>query len=120
MDFEYRLTLFDTLILCRFYRDYYLWEELEKILEYVTGLSLDKAALQETASRVSDLVRWFNIREGLTAADDTLPKRFFREKVEGGRGITEEELLLMRRDYYRLRRWSDDGKPLRPPPVPIL
>jgi aldehyde:ferredoxin oxidoreductase len=32
IDFEDRLNIFDTLILCRFYRDLYSWEELEKTI----------------------------------------------------------------------------------------
>ena len=32
IDFEERLTLFDALILCRFCRDLYPWEELEHMI----------------------------------------------------------------------------------------
>ncbi len=116
LDYEDRLTLFDTLIVCRFYRDYYQWDELAQMLGLITGDEYDKQRLADTASRVSDLVRWFNIREGLTAEDDTLPKRFYREKLEGVQGITEDELLYMRREYYRLRGWDEEGRPMRPPP----
>jgi aldehyde:ferredoxin oxidoreductase len=37
IDFEDRCTLFDTLILCRFYRDLYPWEELGKMIALTTG-----------------------------------------------------------------------------------
>lgn len=116
MDFESRLTLFDTLVLCRFYRDFYLWDELGTIVRTATGLDADRARLNRVALDVADLVRWFNIREGLTVDDDVLPRRFYREKLDGGQGITEEELRLMRADYYRLHGWDPEGRPLSAPP----
>jgi len=110
IDFEDRLTLFDTLILCRFYRDMYLWDELATIIGTVTGSSEDKGSLTMRAATVSNLVRHFNIREGLTIDDDTLPQWFYRHSLEKG-SITEEELTKMRADYYRLRNWDEKGRP---------
>ncbi len=117
MDFESRLTLFDTLILCRFYRDFYLWDELGTIIRTATGITADRSRLNRVALDVADLIRWFNIREGLTSDDDVLPRRFYREKLEGGQSITEEELLLMRADYYRLHGWDSAGRPSSAPPL---
>ena len=45
IDFEDRLTLFDTLILCRFYRDLYPWEALREMLKALTGIDEDIAGL---------------------------------------------------------------------------
>ena len=75
LDFEDRLTVFDTLVLCRFYRDLYPWEVLEEIVSAVTGLPADRNALGAVASEISTLVRRFNLREGMSAADDRLPPR---------------------------------------------
>ena len=111
MDFENRITLFDTLVLCRFYRDFYLWDELATIINTATGLPADKARLTRIAMDTADLIRLFNIREGLTSADDVLPARLYREKLEGDRGLTEEELLYMRREYYALHGWDEEGRP---------
>ncbi len=111
IDFESRCTLFDCLILCRFYRDFYPWEELGKVIALTTGLEMDKGELAELAARVTDNTRRFNIREGLTVEDDRLPRRFVKEKLADGRGITEDELLIMVRDYYRLRGWDENGIP---------
>ncbi|MFH2114513.1 MAG: aldehyde ferredoxin oxidoreductase family protein [Spirochaetota bacterium] len=111
MDFELRATLFDTLVLCRFYRDFYLWDELAIIIGTATGLPADRASLTRIAMDTADLIRLFNIREGLTPDDDVLPARLYREKLEGDRGITEEELLYMRREYYALHDWNEAGRP---------
>lgn len=111
IQYEDRLTVFDTLILCRFYRDLYLWEELGTIIECTTGLKLDEQGLRMMASRVVDDTRRFNLREGLTPTDDTLPRRFYDEPLDSGHMITEEELLQLRSDYYRLRGWDEQGNP---------
>ena len=37
IDYEDRATLFDSLILCRFFRDFVLWEELQMLIEATTG-----------------------------------------------------------------------------------
>jgi len=111
LDFEDRCTLFDTFILCRFYRDFYPWEELSALVSMATGTNLSKAALSETAARVTDLTRRFNLQEGLTSADDFLPNRLLTEKLPDGSGITEAELTQLVKDYYRLRGWNEKGIP---------
>lgn len=111
LDFEDRCTLFDCLVLCRFYRDFYPWEELSKIVELTTGEHREKADLQRIASLVVDGARRFNLREGLTTADDRLPRRLLEEPLEDGRRITEEEMTLLVQDYYRLRGWNSQGIP---------
>lgn len=96
----------------RFYRDFYQWDELGEILRLCTGLQLDKSGLQRVARTVTDQVRRFNLREGLTAAHDWLPDRFFDEPLpETGAVLHREELERMRSDYYRLRGWTAEGIP---------
>ena len=111
VDFEDRLTLMDTLILCRFYRDMYPWNRLGEIIEMTTGLKQDKAALRERAAEISTLIRCFNIREGLKPEDDNLPKRFYKENLKTGHRIKKEELVTMLQDYYNLRGWHKNGLP---------
>jgi aldehyde:ferredoxin oxidoreductase len=111
LDFEDRLTIFDTLVLCRFYRDVYPWEELETAIRLVTGLPSSKAELRRVASRIADQTRRFNLREGLLPEDDRLPKRLHREALPSGHSFPEEELETMLADYYRLRGWDERGVP---------
>ena len=107
IDFEDRHTLFDSLILCRFFRDLYPWEKLSLLIKGSTGMDLDKRQLQKLASNISNKVREFNLREGMSAAADTLPKRFFEEKLgDSGKVLLKPELDRMVSDYYRLRGWS--------------
>jgi aldehyde:ferredoxin oxidoreductase len=114
LDFENRLVLHDMLILCRFYRDIYPWEELSRIIFVTTGMDLDRKALNRMASLVVDSTRIFNLREGLKAPDDLLPERFFTEPV-GEHKQTLDRAAFQRslREYYRQRDWSEEGIPTR-------
>jgi aldehyde:ferredoxin oxidoreductase len=111
VDFENRLNIFDTLILCRFYRDLYSWAELEKTIALATGLPASREELEKIAVRVTDMTRQFNIREGLLAADDRLPERLHREKLPDGRSLAADEMEYLLQDYYRLRGWDTEGVP---------
>jgi aldehyde:ferredoxin oxidoreductase len=113
-DFEDRCTLFDCLILCRFYRDFYTWEELGRLISLTTGMELDQPGLAALAARVTDSTRRFNLREGLTREDDRLPKRFLKECLEDGQTVQPEEIDTLVSDYYRLRGWDDQGVPRDP------
>jgi aldehyde:ferredoxin oxidoreductase len=114
VDFEDRLTLFDALILCRFFRDLYPWEYLGETLQGVTGIKADKKKLKELSANISNIVRTFNVREGLKQEDDRLPNRLYREALKGGHRISEAEVKRMVSDYYRLRGWDDKGNPKTP------
>lgn len=113
IDFEDRCTLFDSFILCRFFRDLYPWEELSKILYLVTGFKYEKTDLQQIAADIKDNTRRFNLREGLTSADDTLPERIFTNKLETGENITKQELQTLVTEYYKQRGWNTRGVPLQ-------
>ena len=111
IDFEDRHTLFDTLVLCRFYRDLYPWEMISRIVRVTTGLDLDKKGLQKLAGGITAGARRFNLREGLTLQDDSLPERLHKEPLEKGQIITRGELDRLRSDYYSLRGWNRNGEP---------
>ena len=82
-----------------------------------TGLKADQSALQQKAAEISNLVRRFNFREGLTPEDDNLPRRLYKETLKTGHQITESELNAMRQEYYRLRGWDKDGLPVKQPDI---
>ena len=111
IDYEDRLNIFDTLVLCRFYRDLYPWEELETILYRVTGQPSAKKDLIKVARYIVNMTRVFNLREGLQSKDDRLPRRITREVLPSGKSISADEMEYMLQDYYRLRSWSEAGVP---------
>ena len=107
VDYEDKMTLFDALILCRFYRDLITWKDLQEVIKSSCGLSLNKKNLKTTASGIINLARAFNQREGVTKKDDKLPRRFFREVLQGTeKTIQHEDLEFMLKEYYQLRGWN--------------
>jgi aldehyde:ferredoxin oxidoreductase len=111
VDFEDRLNIFDTMIFCRFYRDLYPWDELREVIGATTGMKLKEDDLRGIARNISDGTRTFNIREGLTRDDDTLPRRFFEEPIEEGKIMRREDFDRLLEEYYELRGWDKQGVP---------
>ena len=111
-EWEDRLTIFDTLILCRFYRDLYQWKELSTILKATTGMELNSEKMRSIAGAITDNTRRFNLREGLTLKEDRIPRRFFREVLpETQKVITENQMEQLITDYYKERGWNEKGEP---------
>jgi aldehyde:ferredoxin oxidoreductase len=107
VDYEDKMTLFDALILCRFYRDLITWKDLQEIIKSTCNLSLKKKELKAMASGIANLARAFNQREGMTKKEDKLPRRFFREVLqETGKTIQPKDLEVMLKEYYQLRGWD--------------
>lgn len=111
VDVEDRMTIFDTFVLCHFYMQYYSWNKLGTLIHAMTGIKASKETLRKKAASISDLVRKFNLREGLLTTDDSLPKRFYEKQENSDAVITEEEMQSMLKNYYRLRGWDAEGRP---------
>jgi len=89
--------------------------DFAEYLNVVTGLNYTGQDLIERAEMIETLIRRVNIREGMTAEDDSLPKRILEEShPEGptkGKIIGLDNFLRMRLEYYALRGWDDEGVP---------
>jgi aldehyde:ferredoxin oxidoreductase len=63
-------------------------------------------------------MRVYNLREGLSADDDTLPHRFFDEAIRmpgerwHGAVLDRERFLAAIQTYYRMMGWDRGGRPL--------
>ena len=112
VDSEEQYVLMDSLILCRFYRDMVGWEEMGNLIYATTDLKFDKAELKKIGANTIDTTRRFNIQEGVTRKDDTIPKRFFKEGLGPDKKVIDQERLYkMVTEYYRLRGWDESGVP---------
>ncbi len=66
----------------------------------------------EVGERIWNMERDFNLRAGLTAADDTLPKRLLKDAARTGPAKGRvNDLDKMLPEYYEQRGWSNDGVP---------
>ena len=74
----------------------------------------DLKRLNETGERIWNLERQFNLAAGLTAKDDTLPKRILEEPAPSGvaKGLVSG-LKTMLPEYYAQRGWSAEGRPTK-------
>lgn len=64
--------------------------------------------------RINNMIRLFNIREGMTAADETLPKRLLNEVPTEGPAAgkrLKEDFLKMKKKYYEICGWDENGVP---------
>jgi hypothetical protein len=69
---------------------------------------------KQIAALANHLARTFNVREGLTAADDTLPERLFQPLESGafaGVAIPRDEFQEAVALYYQMRGWNSNGCP---------
>jgi aldehyde:ferredoxin oxidoreductase len=68
----------------------------------------------KTVERGITLSRIFNLREGFSDKDDTLPKRFFTTSSIGplkDKKIESEEHYSAKKAYYQMLGWDEKGIP---------
>ncbi len=82
------------------------------MLSVVTGVTISSTELLKIGERIWNLERLYNIREGLTRKDDSLPPRLTTESFSSGHSkgrVVDLDPLLD--NYYKIRGWSPDGVP---------
>jgi len=89
--------------------------EILDLVNSATGFKYKNVdELLRVGNRISNLVKVFNLREGFTRKDDTLPYRLLKEPLPSGPCKGEVvKLEPMLKEYYRLRGWDLKGRPTR-------
>ena len=73
----------------------------------VTGLSFTADELYSVGERIINIERLFNLREGMTSADDMLPPRYLKEALKDGAAKGKKvPLKEMLAEYYMVRDWD--------------
>ena len=108
--------VFDALPLCKFmpFCDMISGQEIVNLVNAIMGTEHTRESLVEIGERLIALKRAFNMRCGLTKADDRLPKRMVTPAPdgEGKHGAVPIDALL--KDFYEAAGWDPDtGKPTR-------
>jgi aldehyde:ferredoxin oxidoreductase len=107
--------LMDSLILCRFLRGVFddRLAAMSEMLLLVTGFEFSSDELKATAHRIVTARKLFNIRQGWTPDEDTLPKRFLEEPLgkgaSSGAVLNKERLDSLIAIYNQARGWSAEG-----------
>jgi aldehyde:ferredoxin oxidoreductase len=102
----------DSLVLCKFTNLAVSLEFFARMLSAVSGFDFTADDLMKVGERTWNMERLYNLREGFTKTDDTLPRRLLEEPVpEGpseGHTVRLEGMLT---EYYQFRGWDENGVP---------
>lgn len=112
---QHQNAVIDSAGLCLFPAAYTGNEPIDIVLDQlnaVAGLSLTKQDFLTAGERIWNAERVFNLKAGLTAADDSLPKRMTEVPVPDGPSAGKTAPLAeMLPIYYSKRGWTPDGIP---------
>jgi aldehyde:ferredoxin oxidoreductase len=88
---------------------------IPEYINAVTGWDTSLWELMKIGERRIAMARIFNLREGLSSGDDTLPGRIL-EPLEGGapkgKEIDPQEFQMALKTYYSMMGWDESGIPL--------
>jgi aldehyde:ferredoxin oxidoreductase len=111
-------TIIDSLIVCKFSRGVYYktFDDLAQYYTLATGIQVTPQELQLTGERINNLARVFNVREGFSRKDDSMPAKVMNtpipdEGVSKGSYVSQKDLNILLDDYYEVRGWTKDGIP---------
>ena len=104
-------SVMDSLVACKFANIAVADEYFARALTALTGVEYPTGDLIRAGERIWNLERLYNLREGFTRADDTLPPRLLTEPAMGGSEGQVSHLEPMLEEYYRARGWDQNGFP---------
>jgi aldehyde:ferredoxin oxidoreductase len=104
---EDQASILDSLTVCKFLRHCFddVYADTAHLYSLVTGRPTSADDLRLAGERVTTIKRLFNIRQGWTRADDTLPDRL----LEGDDALSRPQLDALIATYYAVRGWSANG-----------
>lgn len=114
--FDQRAVL-HSLVACDFYADSLpiSMAEYRDFVAVAAGYSYSLDEWAACSERIETTIRLFNVREGFSRADDTLPLRLLEEPLPDGPAkgqlFGRQGLDRMLDEYYALRGWDQQGIP---------
>jgi aldehyde:ferredoxin oxidoreductase len=112
-DYQNYAGVYNPLGLCKFLIKGHVGpERLCAIVNSALGWEWTTPDVLEAGDRIFQLKRLINLRLGVTAADDRLPRRFTEEpRPSGGAEGVLPDMETMLPMYYAMRGWGPDGAP---------
>lgn len=90
-------------------------KRLAEMLNAATGYEYTEDSLLAIGSKITNLARAYNLRNGRSHTDDTLPNRFFDEEhLAGfmkGKKLDFAFFESLVQKYYKTRNWNQYGEP---------
>ncbi|UNC91007.1 aldehyde ferredoxin oxidoreductase family protein [Candidatus Contubernalis alkaliaceticus] len=110
--FQDLTAVIDSLGLCLFTSFAMGAQDYADMYNAAAGENLSAEDLLACGERIYNLERLFNLQEGYTAKDDTLPRRLLEDPMpEGPSKGNVHQLDKLLPEYYELRGWGKDGVP---------
>ncbi|MBI4285359.1 MAG: hypothetical protein HY670_05620 [Chloroflexi bacterium] len=115
-------TLADIAGVCRYWMQYWLYPAIAsrslvaELMSAVSGLEIDEERATRLAHRVINLIRGYNVREGIGRKDDfhSIPQHTFeRVPPPPEKRLEPAEWNKMLDLVYNIRGWSKEGIPMR-------
>jgi aldehyde:ferredoxin oxidoreductase len=92
-------------------------EDCVDLLNLATGFNYTVSSYLKVGERIWNLIRLFNLREGLKSNEDKLPIRFhkrsFTQGPAKGKILSEDHFKKSLNEYYKLRKWNMNGIPTK-------
>lgn len=107
-DWEDRLTIMDTLLYCRFYRDLVQWPYITAVVNAAVGADYGEDDMHRIANRIVTMSHDFNAARGIGRESERLPEWVSDKPMEDEGALTfpQAEMEYMLTDYYRIRGWG--------------
>lgn len=110
--YEDAFQVFDAVSGCKFMGMVMTGEDWAVLIASLLGEDYTEEDFRTTGERIYNLERLWNIREGLTRAEDTLPPRLLEEPLPDGPAKGQVVNLDPLLDaYYEYRGWDNNGIP---------
>ncbi len=84
-----------------------------KAIALATGIKMNTAKFLMIGERGYNIERLYNIREGLTYKDDSLPDRLVKAPQDQNNPKSVVNLDVMLPVYYECRNWDKEGIPTK-------
>jgi aldehyde:ferredoxin oxidoreductase len=113
-DLEDGFGVFDAIGGCKFMGIVLSADDWASLISKLFGYEYTANDFRKTGERIFNLARVYNVREGMTRADDTLPARLLEEPMPEGPAegqIVNLDVLLDA--YYEFRGWDKNGIPTK-------
>ncbi len=108
-EFEDAFGIFDAIGGCKFMGMVLTSEDWASLIQNLLGYAFTAEDFAKTGERLYNLARVYNVREGITRADDTLPPRLLEEPMPEGPAKGEKvNLDPLLNAYYEYRGWDKD------------
>ncbi len=119
-DLQELFTVYDCMILCKFgARNAFAnsWDEMVTLTNAASGFGYNVDELRMVGARSWTMERLFNLREGISKKDDTLPERLFTLAIDEGPSkgavVNKADFDKELEEYYKLWGWTSEGIPTK-------